>query len=120
MKRYLSRVGAALGNVWLLRNFKAGLGDSLWVLRTLCLAALMVPVLSVQAQTSSYTALAATPNPSGYAQSVTLTATVTGDNPSGDVTFMDGASTLGSATLSGGVASLATSALGVATHSLTA
>src|SRR6185295_20098213 len=96
------------------------LGVIAWVLRTFFLTALMVPVLSAQAQTSSATVLAATPNPSSYGQSVTLTATVTGASPSGTVTFKDGASTLGSAPLSGGIASLSTSALSVASHSLTA
>ena len=54
-----------------------------------------------------------------YGSSVTFTATVTssGGIPAGNVTFMDGATTLGSGTLSGGspnTATFTTSALGVA------
>jgi hypothetical protein len=54
---------------------------------------------------------------------VTFTATVTsvGGTPTGSVTFKDGASTLGTGSLSGGgVASFTTSSLGVGSHSITA
>ena len=72
------------------------------------------------------TTLVASPNPSTFGQSVTLTATVAQTagptTPTGSVTFKDGATTLGTGTLSGGVATLSTSALTVAgsPHSLTA
>lgn len=89
------------------------------VLPWLALLALALPI-QVQAQTQSSTVLGSSPASSSYAQSVTLTATVSGDNPGGNVTFYDGAASLGSASLSGGVASLSTSALGVGSHSLTA
>ncbi len=69
---------------------------------------------------TSTTALVSSVNPTTYGQSVTLTATVT-SGATGTVTFMDGASTLGTATLDGSsTASLATSALGGGSHSLTA
>ncbi|MEN6369305.1 MAG: Ig-like domain repeat protein [Thermotogota bacterium] len=55
-----------------------------------------------------------------YGQQVTLTATVTPSAATGSVTFYDGASSLGSETLSGGVATLQTSALAAGDHSLTA
>ena len=53
------------------------------------------------------TAVNATPNPSVFGASVTFTATVTvtapaSGTPSGTVTFKDGATTLGTGTLSGG------------------
>jgi hypothetical protein len=61
-------------------------------------------------------------NPSAYGQAVTFTATVTsiGPAPTGKVKFMNGATAIGSATLSGGVAKLAKSNLAVGTHSITA
>lgn len=66
------------------------------------------------------TGLGSSQNPSVFGQSVTFTATVTGTNPTGSVQFFDGGGSLGSATLSGGVAQLATSSLAVGTHSITA
>jgi Big-like domain-containing protein len=57
-----------------------------------------------------------------FGQPVTFTATVKSafGSPTGSVTFKDGTTTLGSVTLSGGVAALTTSTLGVASHSITA
>jgi hypothetical protein len=72
------------------------------------------------------TALSAAPNPSLAGQAVTLTATVTVPPPgagvvAGAVTFLDGATVLGTGVLSAsGVATFGTSALAVATHSITA
>ncbi|MEU9048585.1 Ig-like domain-containing protein, partial [Kitasatospora sp. NPDC048343] len=67
---------------------------------------------------STTTALTSAPNPSVHRQLVTLTATVTATapgagTPTGKVTFFDGATLLGHATLSGGVATFTTSALGI-------
>ena len=62
-------------------------------------------------------------NPSMYGQPVTFTATVTptGSNtPTGTVTFLDGATTLGTGNLVGGVATYKTSSLSVGSHSITA
>ena len=70
---------------------------------------------------NSSTALATSGTPSVFGQSVTFTATVTGTTPTGTVTFMDGATTLCNAvTLVSGQAPCLTSALSVASHSLTA
>ena len=67
------------------------------------------------------TALASSLNPSTVGQAVTFTATVTGATPTGTVQFKDGAANLGSpAALSGGVATLATSALTAGLHVITA
>ena len=69
------------------------------------------------------TSVAATPNPSLFGQTVTLTASVTPNGPSpptGTVTFSDGNSSLGTGTMSGGMASLGSSALVAGTHSITA
>ena len=49
-----------------------------------------------------------------------LTANVSGDNPSGTVTFMDGATILGSATLESGQASISVSLSTVGMHDITA
>ena len=76
------------------------------------------------ATATTTTALTSTStNPSMAGSSVAFTATVTtsGSNmPTGAVTFMDGAATLGTGTLSGGVATYTTSSLAVGQHSMTA
>ena len=68
------------------------------------------------------TALASSLNPSTYGQAVGLTATVSsaGPTPTGTVTFRNGSASLGSATLSGGVAKITTSKLPAGTLTLTA
>ena len=71
------------------------------------------------------TALTSSPNPSTYGQSVLFTATVTPASgtgtPTGTVSFLDGATTLGSSALNaGGVATLSLSNLSVGAHSITA
>lgn len=78
-------------------------------------------VSSTGGATPTTTTLGAAPNPTTAGQTVTLTATVSGSSPTGTVQFKDGATNLGSAvTLSGGIATLATSTLSVGTHSITA
>jgi len=71
---------------------------------------------------ATITTLTSSANPSTYDQSVTFTAmvTATSGSPTGLVTFKDGSSTLGTGTLSGGMASVMVSNLAVATHSITA
>src|SRR5206468_1541816 len=64
--------------------------------------------------------LNAGPNPSAYGQAVTLSVAVSPATASGTVQFFDGGMSLGTATISGGAASLAVSTLLVGTHSLTA
>jgi YVTN family beta-propeller protein len=64
-------------------------------------------------------AIASSLNPSTFGASVTLTATVT-SGATGIVTFHDGATTLGTGTISSGIATLAISSLAVGTHSITA
>ncbi len=71
------------------------------------------------------TALGSSVNPSVSGQSVTFTATVTVNSPgsgtpTGTVTFKDGATTLGTGAVSGGLATFATSGLSTTTHSITA
>jgi RHS repeat-associated protein len=88
--------------------------------RALCAAVLLTPLLAAQAQTASSTSLTSSANPGAYGQSVTLTASVTGDAPSGSVTFMDGSTALGTGALADGTATFSTDALTVGSHSLTA
>src|SRR5205814_9942701 len=61
-------------------------------------------------------------NPSTYGAGVTFTTTVSGSGtPTGTVTFKDGATTLGSASLNGiGQAAFTTSSMTAGTHSITA
>jgi hypothetical protein len=76
-------------------------------------------------QDATSTGLSSSQNPSVYGQSVTFTATVTAASPgsgtpSGIVTFMDGTTTLGTGSLSGGIATYSTSSLALNGHSITA
>ena len=71
---------------------------------------------------ASTTVLSSGPNPSLVGQAVLLRATVTtlGDTPTGTVTFRDRGSVLGTAPLSGGVATLSVSSLAAGAHALSA
>ena len=76
-------------------------------------------------QDGTSTVLSSSVNPSVYGQSVTFTATVSAaapgsGTPTGSVTFMDGSTALGSATLSSGKASFKTSSMAVGSQSITA
>ena len=75
---------------------------------------------TVNALANSATTLASTVNPSLSGQSTTLRAGVTGFNPTGTVTFKDGATVLGSAALASGVATLAAAFSATGTHGITA
>ena len=71
------------------------------------------------------TTLAGSNTSAGTGTAVTFTATVapavsTYGAPAGTVTFLDGSTSLGSGTLSGGVATFTTSSLATGTHSITA
>jgi large repetitive protein len=74
-------------------------------------------------QSNTTTTLTPSANPAVYGQEVTLTAVVastTTGTPHGTVTFKEGSSTLGTATLSGGIAALTLDTLAVGTDDLTA
>ena len=66
------------------------------------------------------TTLGVAPNPSTYGDSVTLTATLSTNTATGTVTFQDGATVLGTVTVSESVATFTTNGLTAATHLLTA
>ncbi len=76
-------------------------------------------------QSATSSSVSSSANPSVFGQNITLTATVVSTapgagTPTGDVTFMDGSTTLGTGTLDGsGQATLSTSALSVGSHSIT-
>ena len=83
------------------------------------------PVLNLVSQANTTTAVAPSPNPSVVGQAVSLRATVSpvspgSGTPTGGVSFKDGNTTLGSATLSGGIATLTVSSLAAGNHSITA
>jgi hypothetical protein len=71
-------------------------------------------------QATSSMSVAAAPEPSTYNATTRLTATVTPNSASGMVQFYDGDSLIGEATLSGGVATLDTTTLGVGSHTINA
>jgi len=78
----------------------------------------------VVGKANSATSVASLPNPSVYGQSVTFTATVTAvtpgaGTPSSVVTFTSDGVLIGTATLSGGVATVSASSLPVGTHTVT-
>jgi glucuronoarabinoxylan endo-1,4-beta-xylanase len=79
------------------------------------------PVQPVAVATT--TALAVSPNPASAGATVLLVATVTASTgtPTGTVTFLDGTTSLGTATLSGGAGTLSVTTFAAnSTHSLTA
>ncbi len=80
-------------------------------------------VSQVVGKATTTTTLASSPNPSNFGQSVTFTASVTpqfSGTPTGTVTFNNGSTKLGTAPLSGGVASYTTTKLAVGTETITA
>jgi hypothetical protein len=74
--------------------------------------------LTVLADTQ--TVLNSAPDPSKLSKPVTLTAQVTGGTPTGIVQFRDGATVLGSAAVSSGLATLVTTVLPLGTRALSA
>lgn len=70
------------------------------------------------------TSVTSSQNPSVFGESVTFTATLSpvspgSGTPTGTVTFLDSGMSIGTGSLTGGVATLATSTLGVGSHSIT-
>jgi hypothetical protein len=68
---------------------------------------------------STITALSSSVGTSVFGQSVTFTANVTPNAATGTVTFKDGTKTLGTGTLSGGVASININTLAAGSHNIT-
>jgi hypothetical protein len=78
--------------------------------------------INAVALVASNTALTASATTAAPGTLLTFTATVTGagGTPTGTVTFVDGTTTLGTATLSGGIASFSTSSLAIGGHAIVA
>lgn len=76
-------------------------------------------VISYVPVVASTTTLTSSVNPSGFGQTTTFTATVT-SGATGTVTFKDGATTIGTSTIVGNIATLDVSNLTVGSHSITA
>ncbi len=77
--------------------------------------------LTVQNVTTNTLALTSGSNPSTYGNSVTFSATISPAPTNGEsVTFKDGATTLGTGTISAGVAAFSISTLAYGSHSITA
>jgi hypothetical protein len=80
-------------------------------------------VVEIVLGAASTTALASTPNPSAFGQTVTFTATVKGSGSisSGTVTFLDGGTTLSSVpSAASGLATFSTGSLSSGSHTITA
>jgi hypothetical protein len=80
-------------------------------------------VSQVVSKATTTTTLASSQNPSKVGQSVTFTASVApqfSGTPTGNVTFKDGTTTLGTASVKGGAAKFTTKKLTSGTHSITA
>jgi RHS repeat-associated protein len=69
---------------------------------------------------ASTTSLTSTANPAPFGQSVTFTASISGQAPSGSVTFADGAITLGVGSINAAVATFSSAALTTGSHTITA
>ena len=72
---------------------------------------------------STTTSVTSSQTPSAFGQSVTFTATIQtafGSSPTGTVTFLDGAATLATVSVSGNAAQLSLSGLSLGSHSITA
>jgi len=77
-------------------------------------------VNSVAARAPTSTTLTTSGSPSNVGQAVIFTAAVTGSSPTGTVTFSDGNTALGSASLINGVATFTTTTLSKGAHQMTA
>jgi Bacterial Ig-like domain (group 3) len=78
------------------------------------------PVVQTVATALSSVTLTSSANPSTIGHAVTFTAQVTPATATGSVQFLDGGAALGTATLSGGVATFSTTSLAAGSHSITA
>ncbi len=74
----------------------------------------------IASKSNTSTVVTSSLNPSAFGQLVTFTAAITPPTATGAATFLDGTTTLGSATINNGKATFATSALAAGAHSITA
>ena len=92
----------------------------LGVIATLMAGAMLAVAPPATAATVTTTGLASSVNPSTVGKPVTLTATVTGSSPTGSVAFGEPGVSLGTAPVSGGVATLVVSSWAAGAHAVTA
>jgi hypothetical protein len=78
------------------------------------------PTTPTPSKTATTTALTSGANPSAVGQAVTLRATVSPASATGTVQFLDGGTSIGTATLSSGVATYSTTSLATGNHSISA
>ena len=90
------------------------------ILNTGCRGIVAAGPLTPAGPTPSTVALSADSNPAPLGAKVTFTATVAPAGATGNVTFNEGNTLLGTAALSGGVATFSTSTLAAGSHSITA
>jgi len=93
---------------------------ALGALATLAVAGALMTALPAAAATATTTTLTSNANPSSVGQAVTLTATVAGGTPTGTVDFVESTFTLGSVTLTDGVATLVVGNWAAGSHPVTA
>jgi large repetitive protein len=99
-------------------TFTVQVDDSSAPPQLLVSSSLTINVVAPLTPTTTTLSLSAGTNPSTSGQSLTFQATVSPNTATGSVTFFDGVTQLGSGTLSAGIATLTTSALGVGLHSI--
>lgn len=78
------------------------------------------PMTQIVGSNSTTTSLTSSANPAKVGTKITFTATVTPSSATGKVTFKDGTTKLGTATLKKGVAIFSTTTLAIGTHQITA
>ncbi len=85
-------------------------------------SSILIQVVNAPPPATTTTTITSSNNPSTFGQGVTFTATVTTASgiPTGTLNFFDGATNIGSGTLSGNTATFATSVLTTGSHNITA
>jgi hypothetical protein len=85
-------------------------------------SSILIQVVNAPPPASTTTTITSSLNPSTFGQSVTFTATINtaSGTPTGTVTFFDGATNIGTGTLSGNTATFSTTILATGSHNITA
>jgi hypothetical protein len=120
LKAALDAAILALPDTTALTALSDDLGTQDHDLAAAVLANTPTPVVVPPVPGASTTTLSANANPAAIGATVTLAATVSGANPTGTVSFLDGTSSLGIGSLTAGAATLDTTFTSVEPHNLTA
>ena len=102
---------------WYTQEYQATTQDANWNTR---IGSFRFPSCGGSSPVATTTTLISSLPTSTFGQSVTFTATVSPSTATGTVQFLDGANSLGTASVSAGTASLMTTTLAVGTHSISA